>query len=44
MSGQGQVKEKIVTFHLIGYCDGTNNSCLFKLCQHTFQGMREDSV
>ena len=32
---------KIVTFRLIGYRDGTNNSCEPKLCQNSSQGMRK---
>ena len=34
-------KVKIVTFRLIGYRDGANNSCESKLCQKAFQTMKK---
>ena len=43
-SGQCQLKGqrvKNVNFRLIGYRDGTNNSCEPNLCQKAFQGMKK---
>ena len=34
-------KLKVVTFRLVVYRDGTNNSCEARLCQKTYQGMKK---